>query len=67
MKDPTSLVCPHTQVFGMTDQPTTCGKCGSRTDFVDINAPCGPHAEQNWHQHHKCLNPQCGFEFAVEM
>lgn len=67
LKDPTSLKCPHQTVYGMTDQPTQCPKCLSRTDFVDVPGKAqGNFSEVDWHQHHKCLNPSCGFEFAVE-
>ncbi|VAX09725.1 hypothetical protein MNBD_GAMMA25-1240 [hydrothermal vent metagenome] len=36
------------------DQPTTCGKCGARTDFDELNSEL---------QKHQCLNIQCGYEF----
>jgi hypothetical protein len=60
-KDPTGLACPHDELFGLTDQPTTCPKCGSRTDFIDVDL-----GTDEWHQHHKCLSDTCGFEFAAE-
>ena len=58
--------CDHDELWGMTDQPTTCPKCGSRTSFDDIKTPAYKGADKDWHQHHKCLNPKCGFEFVVE-
>lgn len=44
-------------IWGLTDQPTTCGKCGARTDFCDITANV---------QIHKCLNNECGYVFFTE-
>jgi len=41
----------------LNDQPTTCGLCGSRTDFEEIN---------NRLQLHECLNPDCGYKFMAE-
>ena len=41
----------------LNDQPTTCGKCGARTDFEKIN---------NIIQLHECLNPDCGYKFITE-
>ena len=43
--------------FGLTEQPTTCPYCGSRTRFTEY---------ANRDQHHVCLNPDCGFEFIGE-
>lgn len=43
-------------VFIMTDQPTTCSKCGSRTDFEVFNNL----------QHHICLNKNCRYQFLIE-
>ena len=40
-----------------SDQPTTCPKCGNRTDFSD-----NPDGSQK----HKCLNKRCGYEFRGE-
>lgn len=46
----------------ISDQPTTCPKCGCRTDFErETNKP------QLIVQHHRCLSASCGFEFmAIE-
>ena len=41
----------------LTDQPTSCGICGSRTDFEEIN---------DMAQIHECLNPECGHKFITE-
>ena len=38
----------------LSDQPTTCGKCGSRTSFEIL--------EKNT-QKHQCLNVDCGYQF----
>ena len=39
----------------LNDQPTTCGKCGARTNFEEISEEL---------QKHECLNPSCGYIFA---
>ena len=41
----------------LNEQPTTCGLCGARTDFEEIN---------NMMQLHECLNPYCGYKFITE-
>ncbi len=38
----------------LNDQPTSCGVCGTRTDFEDIDDTT---------QLHQCLNPECGYKF----
>lgn len=38
------------------DQPTTCPKCGSRTDFIDIADDKQPY---------QCLN--CTYEFFLDL
>ena len=43
----------------ISDQPTTCPKCGRRTDFADYS-----HTNAAW-QIHFCLNENCEFEFLV--
>lgn len=45
------------EIFIMGDQPTTCSKCGSRTDWEDL--PFVEYAQQL----HTCLG--CGFVFLV--
>ncbi len=41
-----------------SDQPMTCGKCGSKTDFYDLNDEL---------QKHQCLNLDCEHQFlAIE-
>jgi hypothetical protein len=42
--------------YGLTDDITTCPKCGARTDFVDTG---GPDDEQE----HACLSPACRYVF----
>lgn len=51
----------YSEVYTFTDQPTTCPKCGSRTEItLDlIETP-----EQT--QHHKCLIANCRFEFVMQ-
>jgi hypothetical protein len=51
----------YSEVYTFTDQPATCPKCGSRTEItLDlIDTP-----EQS--QHHKCLSPNCSFEFVMQ-
>lgn len=42
------------------DQPTTCPKCGARTDFKEI-------IRKNQEiQIHICLNPECQYKFIGE-
>lgn len=49
------------EVYLYTDQPTTCPKCGMRTDILlDLT-----HTIEKT-QLHKCLSKSCGFEFIVE-
>ena len=38
----------------LNDQPTTCGICGARTNFDELN---------NGLQIHECLNVECGYQF----
>lgn len=45
------------ETFIMTDQPTTCGQCGSRTEFLRVNVAT---------QLHVCLKPGCREVFLVE-
>ncbi len=44
------------ECYIMSDQPTTCGLCGARTDF-DV--------EKDDTQIHQCLNPECRYQFIV--
>ena len=45
------------EVFTMTDQPETCGQCGSRTEFIQVD-------ERS--QLHVCLRVDCQEIFVVE-
>lgn len=45
------------ETFYLSDQPTTCPHCGTRTDWTDLS---------NGVQRHTCLNTLCGFEFLAE-
>ena len=51
----------YLEVYIFNDQPTTCPKCGNRTEitFELINK-----VERT--QHHKCLTITCRFNFVVE-
>lgn len=44
------------------DQPTTCPKCGTRTDFYDEISPVSNKPIQL----HTCLSVICKFRFVVE-
>lgn len=45
------------EIFLSSDQPTTCPKCGNRTEIVsDFNAS----------QQHRCLSEECNFQFILE-
>ena len=41
----------------LKEQPTTCGLCGARTNFEEINSMI---------QLHECLNSDCGYKFITE-
>ena len=43
------------EVYIGDDQPTTCPKCGSRTEFIEVD---------DMKQQHKCNS--CEFEFFLE-
>lgn len=45
------------EVFLSSDQPTTCPKCGNRTDIIN---------EFEVSQQHKCLSKECEFQFILE-
>lgn len=51
----------YSEVYVFTDQPTTCPKCGSRTEIILdlIETP-----EQT--QLHKCLTVNCSFKFVMQ-
>lgn len=44
----------------LDEQPTTCPKCGTRTDLDELY-----HVSPGL-QVHRCLNVQCGYEFVAE-
>ena len=56
------LVIDFNNTFLISDQPTTCPKCGARTDFYDDTSPVSNEVVQI----HTCLSPTCKFEFVVE-
>lgn len=49
--------------FSVSDQPTTCPKCGARTEFYDDTSPIS----NEFVQIHTCLSPSCKFKFVVEL
>jgi hypothetical protein len=49
--------CDPLDCYRLDDQPTTCGLCGARTDFEEINEVI---------QLHECLNSDCGYKFITE-
>jgi len=49
-------------IFLVSDQPTTCPKCGTRSDFENYTIS----DSKNVLQMHTCLNSSCKFEFLVE-
>lgn len=49
------------ECFLMNDQPVTCPKCGSRTEFEDAQDFKGKQLVQK----HKCLDIYCQFKFEV--
>lgn len=50
------LTASDLDLFGMSDQPTTCPYCGARTDFIEVRD----------FQVHVCLNEECGAMFRTE-
>lgn len=46
------------EIFLSSDQPTTCPKCGNRTEIVN---------EFDASQQHKCLSEVCNFQFILEI
>lgn len=53
---------PEIEVFLMNDQPVTCPKCGSRTDFEEVIQSNNTSPIQI----HQCLERVCQFKFQVE-
>lgn len=47
----------------LSDQPTTCPYCGTRTEFDDVGLITG---EGTMQQHHRCPGKNCGYEFLAE-
>ena len=45
------------EIFLNSDQPTTCPKCGNRSEII---------SEFDLSQHHKCLSEKCNFKFILE-
>lgn len=45
------------EIFLSSDQPTTCPKCGIRTEIINDFVIS---------QYHKCLSEMCNFEFILE-
>jgi hypothetical protein len=47
------------EIYLLSDQPTTCSKCGARTHFDEFGN------KLTAYQVHACLRPECGFEFVA--
>jgi hypothetical protein len=45
------------EIFINSEQPTTCSKCGNRTEIIK---------DEITFQQHKCLTIKCSFEFTLE-
>jgi len=45
------------EIYLSSEQPTTCPKCGIRTEIIE---------DLQNSQHHKCLSENCFFEFILE-
>ena len=53
------ITCSEVYIF--SDQPTTCPKCGVRSDIIlDL------YFTKDKTQFHKCPNAKCEFEFVME-
>jgi len=50
----------YKEYFLMGDQPTTCPKCGARSEILSEKE-----VESEIIQEHECLNESCNFKFAV--
>ena len=54
-------IMKYDEVYIFNDQPTTCPKCGNRTEIIfDF-----PHSVEKT-RYHKCLTINCKFNFIVE-
>jgi hypothetical protein len=51
-------------VFGLTDQPTTCPKCGCRTSFYELDF--GTSGSDLYRELHTCNNSDCQIMFIAE-
>ncbi len=51
----------YSDVYIFNDQPTTCPKCGNRTEII---FDCPNTVKKT--QLHKCLTITCSFKFIVE-
>jgi hypothetical protein len=60
MKADLPIVSMMYLVYIQSDQPTTCPKCGSRTDLIVDFSHIKPPIEIE-----QCLDSNCGFVFAV--
>jgi len=45
------------EIFLASDQPTTCPKCGVRTNIIE---------DKSFTQKHLCLNETCNYQFILE-
>ncbi len=57
MKNNNSVNYDDLNCYILNDQPTTCGICGARTNFEEINDGI---------QMHECLNRNCDYKFTTE-
>ena len=51
------------EIVETSDQPTTCGKCGARTEFQQFNQSYGENGSTTFRQLHEC---RCGNCFLTE-
>jgi hypothetical protein len=51
----------YSEIYIFSDQPTTCPKCGARTE-ITLDLFQTPQKTQ----HHKCLSSVCAFEFIMQ-
>jgi rRNA maturation protein Nop10 len=55
------VMVDYSEVYTYSDQPTTCPKCGSRTEIkLDL------YFTKEQIQQHKCLSVKCGYEFVMQ-
>lgn len=45
-------------IYILTDQPTTCGLCGTRSTYIELMT-----LNREYYELHKCIDAACSYEF----